>query len=134
VVADEVRKLAEKTGNATQEIAGMINEINQNTHHAVEEMGQVVTMVGNSSVLASQADVAITGISDGTARVLQGVAEISSSLNEQSQTSRGIADNVERVAQMSESTGAAVHEVSGVALKLEQLAHSLKQSIGHFKI
>lgn len=134
VVADEVRKLAEKTANATQEIANMTHEIHDSTHLAVTEMGQVVEMVQHSTTLAGQADDAIIGINGGATRVLQGMGDISDSIKQQSEAGRDIAVNVERVAQMSEATSTAVNEVSAVVLKLEQLAHSLDQSIGHFKI
>jgi methyl-accepting chemotaxis protein/aerotaxis receptor len=134
VVADEVRKLAEKTANATQEIANMTHEIHDSTHLAVTEMGQVVEMVKHSTTLAGQADDAIIGINGGATRVLQGMGDISDSIQQQSAAGREIAVNVERVAQMSEATSTAVNEVSAVVLKLEQLAHSLDQSIGHFKI
>ncbi|MBI5919599.1 MAG: methyl-accepting chemotaxis protein [Nitrosomonadales bacterium] len=134
VVADEVRNLAEKTAKATQKIAGVTREIHDSTNHAVAEMSGVVDMVKAGSRLAEQAGLSIIGIDEGATRVLKGVEDISTSIKEQSQASREIAVNVERVAQMSESTSNAVQEVGNVAQKLEQLAQSLEQSIGHFKI
>jgi len=134
VVADEVRKLAEKTGKSAHEISEMVEEIRNGTQAAVDEMHATVEAVTNGSSLAANAGVSIVEINDGATQVLHGVEDISSSISEQSQSSRNIAANVERVAQMSEANSTAVQEVTVVADKLEQLSQTLEQSVRHFKI
>ncbi|MEW6563189.1 MAG: PAS domain-containing methyl-accepting chemotaxis protein [Pseudomonadota bacterium] len=134
VVADEVRKLAEKTGKSAHEISEMVEEIRNGTFAAVNEMHATVEAVTNGSSLAANAGVSIVEINDGATQVLHGVEDISSSISEQSQSSRNIAANVERVAQMSEANSTAVQEVTVVADKLEQLSQTLEQSVRHFKI
>ena len=134
VVADEVRSLAEKTAQATQQIAGMTSEIHQSTQHAVTEMSTVVTMVQAGSQLAEQAGVAIVGINQGAAKVMRGVEDIVASINQQSQASRDISGHVEQVAQMTAATSDSVKEVEIIALKLEHLSRTLNDSIDHFKV
>jgi len=134
VVADEVRKLAENTSKSTQEISAMTETISGNTNEAVAEMEAAVEMVKSGALLAGQAGASIVEINDGASRVLSGVEDISTSIQEQSLAGREIADNVEKVAQMSEENSAAVKEVSGTVGKLERLSQFLAESMQHFKI
>ena len=134
VVADEVRKLAEKTGKSTQEIAGMVDEIRGSTSHAIAEMVATVEMVKAGSVMAEKAGSSIVEINDGVARVLNGVEDISSSIQQQSVASREIAVNVEKVAKMSDENSEAVRDVFGTVENLETLSSALEQSVRHFRI
>jgi len=134
VVADEVRKLAENTSKSTQEISAMTETISGNTNEAVAEMEAAVEMVKSGALLAGQAGASIVEINDGASRVLSGVEDISTSIQEQSLAGREIADNVEKVAQMSEENSAAVKEVSETVGKLERLSQFLAESMQHFKI
>ena len=134
VVADEVRKLAEKTGNSTLEIAGMVDEIRNSTNHAIGEMEATVEMVKAGSVMAEKAGRSIVEINDGVSRALSGVEDISSSIREQSVASREIAVNVEKVSNMTDKNSEAVKEVFGTVGNLESLASALEQSIRHFHI
>jgi PAS domain S-box-containing protein len=134
VVADEVRKLAEKTGNSTLEIAGVVKEIHDGTLNAVKEMNTAVEMVKSGTELAGRTGSAIVEITGGADRVLRGVEDILTSLQEQSKASREIAVNVERVAQMSESNRESVEGIASAADKLEHLAVTLEESVGHFKV
>ena len=59
VVADEVRKLAERTAKSTQEIARMIDAVQQGTGTAVTRMKRGVERVASGVELAQSAGVAI---------------------------------------------------------------------------
>ncbi len=134
VVADEVRKLAEKTAGSTQQIAGMIEEIRENTNHAISEMTETVEMVNASAAMAEKAGRSIVEINDGVARVLKGVEDISSSIHQQSVSTRDVGVNVEKVARMSDENSQAVRDVFGTVENLETLSSTLEQSIRHFQI
>lgn len=134
VVADEVRSLAEKTRKSTQDIATMTDEIRESARLAVTDADGTVEKVKSGSVLAEKAGETIVEINEGALKVLHGVEDISSSIREQSQASRDIAVNVEKVAQMSERTIVAVSEIADTVKKLEQLADALEEVVGHFHI
>jgi PAS domain S-box-containing protein len=133
VVADEVRKLAEKTGSATEQIAMVVNEINDDTLKAVNKMVATVDMVKDGSVLVEKTGVVIAEISEGAFKVLSGAKDILSSLREQSTASREIAVNVERVAQLSEQNNAALKGVSVAADTLREQVVELDESVAQFK-
>lgn len=134
VVADEVRKLAERTGTSTQEIATMIEKIQSGTRSAVASIESGVAQVGSGVALANQAGQSITEINAEAALVAQVVEDISDSLREQSIASNDIAKSVEKIAQMTEENSAAVQQSASAARHLEQLASSLQNTIGRFKV
>lgn len=134
VVADEVRKLAEKTANSTQQIAQMINAIRGSTGDAITEMATTVEMVNAGSALAEKAGRSIGEINTGVASVLNGVEDISTSIQAQSLATREVTDNVEKVAQMSEESTAAVAGVFSTVEDLDAFSSALEQSIKHFRI
>ncbi|WP_166642307.1 methyl-accepting chemotaxis protein [Paludibacterium purpuratum] len=134
VVADEVRKLAEKTAGATQEIGAMIGAIQQGTQNAVAGMTAGSDKVQNGVAMAERAGAAMAQIEGGVRQVLTAVAEISSALGEQRSASHDIADNVEKIARMTEENSQAVVSVSNAADNLIELASSLRAKAGHFRL
>ena len=134
VVADEVRKLAERTTSSTQEIATMINAIQQGTQSAVHGMEEGRQQVSEGVQMAAETGESMARIQTGTQRVLDAVEDISSALREQTAASTQIAKNVETIAQMTEENSAAVNAVSQSANQLEHLAEDLKRSVDLFTV
>ena len=134
VVADEVRKLAERTSQQTQEISGMIQAINTGTENAVVAMKGGVERVAEGVALSQQAGTSIAKVREGADRVVAVVGEISVALREQSIASNDIAQNVERIAQMSEANSAAVSSVAGTAQQLERMAGGLIDEVRRFRV
>ncbi|GAA5176117.1 methyl-accepting chemotaxis protein [Niveibacterium umoris] len=134
VVADEVRKLAERTGKATGEIGGMISQIQQCTERAVQEMNSSVTQAASGVDLARQAGQSITGILDGSQRVLAAVNDISHALREQAAAAREITKQVEFVARNAETGSTAATLVAESARHLEQLAAQTHALTEQFRI
>jgi len=134
VVADEVRKLAERTGNSTQQIAGMIASIQTETRSAVEAMKSGVRKVEAGVDLTSRAGEAMAQVRDGAAHVVEVIREISDALREQTTASSDIARNVETIAQMAEQNSAAVAENHATAEELEKLAGALQAEVTRFRV
>ncbi len=134
VVADEVRKLAERTSASTQEIAAMIDKIQQGTHSAVASMENGVARANEGVALATRAGESITLIKTESGRTAHVVTDISNALKEQRQATTEIAQNVERIAQMTEENSAAVQQSASAAEHLEQLAASLQSVSSRFRV
>ncbi|MDD2700920.1 MAG: methyl-accepting chemotaxis protein [Sideroxydans sp.] len=133
VVADEVRKLAERTANATGEITGMIDSIQNTANIAVDSMSGAVEQVSSGVTLAENAGDAINQIKAGSESVIRTVSDISDALVEQSSASNEVAVHVERVAQMTEENSAAAEETSRAAHQLALLAEKMRATINQFK-
>ena len=133
VVADEVRKLAERTTLSTQEIAGMIQAIQNGTSTAVSSMKEGVGRVATGVEQAQRAGDTIGQVQTQAQHVLESVSEISNALREQASASGEIARNVESIAQMAEQNNAAAQSTAQTARELRQLAAGLETEVGRFR-
>ncbi len=134
VVADEVRKLAERTGSATSEIGSMIEAIQRETSSVVETMQAGGDKVVQGVKLADEAAEALEKINAQTLEAVASVNAIASATREQQAASSDIARNVERIAQMTEESGAAAHHNSDAAQTLDRLAGGLQSRVARFKL
>jgi methyl-accepting chemotaxis protein len=134
VVADEVRKLAERTGQSTQQIAKVIEEVLRETGAAINEMEDGVAKVQEGSRLAESAGNSIRQIVSSTGHVAEMVTDISSAIREQTTAAQDIAKNVEHVAQMSDEAIAIAHANSASATALSSLSHKLNTVVEHFRL
>jgi methyl-accepting chemotaxis protein len=134
VVADEVRKLAERTGKSTQDIASVIEKVQQATGAVVTRMERAVAEVRKGATLSKQAGEAISAIRRDASRVVGAVEEIGTALREQSTASTDIAKRVEQIAQMGEENSVAVEQSAVVASSLENLASRLQTVAGRFRM
>ena len=133
VVADEVRKLAERTGNSTQEIAAMINEMQTSMRHAVSTMDDGVRRVEMGVDLAGKAGDTMEQVAGSARRASESVADISQALREQNSAGQDIARNIERVAEMAEQSHVAATESARHAGDLARLAEQLEKTVGRFR-
>ncbi|MEE4107172.1 methyl-accepting chemotaxis protein [Pseudomonas viridiflava] len=134
VVADEVRLLAQNTGKSTKEIAGMIEKIQAGVRETVESMRSGVLEVNSGVEMASNAGQAIIEIRDSSSKVLHVVDQISFALREQTVASQDVARSVERSAQMAEQNNMSVQELLKTSGGLKNLATSLQQEVGRFRL
>ena len=134
VVADEVRKLAERTAVSTQEIGGMIAQIQGGTGRAVEAMRSSITQVNEGVELANEAGEVIVRIADGAREVVSHATSISDALKEQTVASNDVAGNVERIAQMADENNGSVRETVDTVRNLEELGRSLKTAVSRFRL
>lgn len=134
VVADEVRKLAERTTQATMQIAGVTGSIQQRADQAVNAMSEAVEQVENGAALATQAGVAINDIRAGSERVVEVVRQITDSLAESSAASQNMAVQTERVAQVAEESSHAGQQSLQAVDSLGGLTREMRAAVGRFRI
>lgn len=134
VVADEVRSLAERTTNATKEIAGMISAIQGGMAEAVASMNQGKALVRQGVQTATLAGNSIHEIQNEAQRVVQSVSDISRALNEQSAAATLVAQNVEEIARMIEANSGGSRQIADAAQGMEMLARDMHGAVSHFRI
>ncbi len=133
VVADEVRKLAEKTMNATKEVAQAITSIQEGTQSNIKGMDQSAATVDAATALVRQSGqrlAEIVGMVDGAADQVRSIA---TAAEEQSASSEEINRSVEDINRISGQTSEvmdqsahAVSELARQAVELQELVNTLK--------
>ncbi|HQW19125.1 MAG TPA: methyl-accepting chemotaxis protein [Rhodocyclaceae bacterium] len=134
VVADEVRKLAERTSNSTQEIARMIDSIQQSASSAVATMQVVVDRVESGVSSAGTAITALAGIRASSEKVAFTVSGIASAIREQSSATAQISEQFQRIAQISEEARKAVADTSQSTHELELLTLRVNDAVKRYRI
>ncbi len=134
VVADEVRKLAERTAKSTQEIASTMSAMQSDANNAVKGMLNAVEEVENGVVHAQEAETAVREIESGADHTVVIVAEISEAIREQSTASSLIAQQVERIAQMSEENDAAAKNTAATSSELSGVAGSMRAEVELYRV
>ncbi len=134
VVADEVRKLAERTSKATQEIAGLIGDIQSQIGGTVVGMQRANEQTTKSLALVGATEAALRGIDHDSGEVAMNVQGIVDALREQDVAIQQVASNIERIAQMTEENSVSAASSSDTAIQLDAMANRLRDSVARFRV
>ena len=130
VVADEVRKLAERTSQATQEIDGMIGEIQNKTQQVVDSMEAGMKEVEEGTQQASRSGEALLEIGQGVEQVHGLIAQLSASTAEQASTSDDIVVSTNELNELVQKVTAAMSEQAQSVDVVSQSSQEMQQVVG----
>ncbi|HZH04123.1 MAG TPA: methyl-accepting chemotaxis protein [Myxococcaceae bacterium] len=99
VVADEIKDLAERTGASTQEIANLVQRVQEESRNAVAAMNQGVRNVEEGVQLGREAESALRKIYDSANKSTTMVKAIARATVEQSRGSKAVTGAVQRIAE-----------------------------------
>jgi methyl-accepting chemotaxis protein len=133
VVADEVRKLAEKTGQATREVAETVKAIRESTSATVTRMDNARSNVGQGVERASEAGDMLDQIVSGVTEVSEKVEQIAAAAEQQSASMNQIARNVDGMATGAQETAATIGEIARSAGELSAMGARLQEIVSRFK-
>jgi methyl-accepting chemotaxis protein len=134
VVADEVRKLAERTSKATEEIAGLIRDIQGQIGGTVTGMQQANAQAEGSLTLVGGTESALRGVDADSGEVAQNVRSIADAIREQDAAVQQVAANIEKIAQMTEENSAAAAAAAQTAQQLDGLAGRLRGAVARYRV
>lgn len=134
VVADEVRKLAERTTQATNEIALMMNDMRNAKESVLANIASAVGRVHAGVEQASKAGATYSSITEKAVEVGGVVADISGAISEQNAASQDFASHVEHLSRMAEQTMASTREISKEAEDLQTTSARLHDSMQKFHL
>jgi methyl-accepting chemotaxis protein len=134
VVADEVRKLAEHTARATQDIAGTISAIQQQTRQAAERLNHSQAGVDASVEEIAELHPAMEQLRAGAGKTRQAVEQLQSGLAEQASAAGLIGQQAERVAQTAEAFVHGVRRSTDTADSLLGVVGRLNGQLAQFRV
>ena len=133
VVADEVRGLAGRTATATVQIEEMLSTIQEETRVAVAAMDSTLPQVTRGVALADEAATSLRAIHHSAESTLERINDVALATREQSAASVEIAQQVERIAQMVDSTSSAMGSAADSAEQLQSVANDLSNLVARFR-
>jgi twitching motility protein PilJ len=134
VVAEEVQRLAERSGDATRQIAAIVRTIQTDTQDAVAAMERSTQGVVEGARLSDAAGSALADI-DRVTRELSDLIEASRPRRCGSRIGqRGGRANIQHIFAVTEQTGEGTRSTAQMVRELSRTAEELKASVARFKI
>jgi len=134
VVAEEVQRLAERSAEATKQIAAIVKTIQTDTQDAVSAMEQSTQGVVEGAKLSDAAGQALSEIGDVSRNLADLIQNISSSTQSQADSATNVARLMQDILHVTEQTTAGTQRTAQAVDELTALASELKGSVAGFKV
>jgi twitching motility protein PilJ len=134
VVAEEVQRLAERSGDATKQIAVLVRTIQTDTQEAVAAMERSTHGVVEGAKLSDAAGAALADIDRVTRQLSELIAQISEQALKEAESANVVASNIQHIFAVTEQTGEGTRSTAQMVRELSRTAEELKQSVSRFKV
>jgi methyl-accepting chemotaxis protein len=134
VVSDEVRKLAERTTQATKEIATTVESIQNETTNAVRAMNQGTKDVAAGVEKTSASGAALQEIIQMSAQVGERISAITSAANQQSDATQQVNHSMAQISSLVQESSHAADQTASACNDLSNLALDLRGLVNQFKL
>ncbi len=134
VVAEEVQRLAERSGDATRQIAALVKTIQTDTQDAVGAMERSTQGVVEGTRLTDAAGSALGDIDRVSRQLADLIAQISNQASREAESANVVAANIQHIFAVTEQTGEGTRSTAQMVRELSRTAEELKQSVARFKI
>jgi methyl-accepting chemotaxis protein len=134
VVAGEVRRLAERTRSATEEIAGTIHSIQDETRQTLDVMRQSEAAVQTGIAETTDARKNLDSIIASSSNVEQQVQLIATAATEQTSAAGEISHSAAEISQLAEESTRGAEQAVEALNNLSSLAASLDSMVRQFRI
>ena len=134
VVADEVQRLAERSGEATKQIADLVKTIQADTNEAVTAMEQTTKGVVEGTRLADAAGQALGEIESVSEQLSGLIVKIARVAHQQSENATAVSQNMGQIQEATTLTSTGTRQTAESIGKLSELARELQASVAGFKL
>jgi len=134
VVADEVQRLAERSGEATKQIADLVKTIQADTNEAVSAMEQTTRGVVEGTRLADAAGQALGEIESVSEQLSELIVSIARVAHQQSENATAVSQNMGQIQEATTLTSTGTRQTAESIGKLSELARELQASVAGFKL
>ncbi len=134
VVAEEVQRLAERSGDATRQIAALVRTIQTDTQDAVGAMERSTQGVVEGTRLSDAAGTALAEIDRVSRLLAELITHISAQASSEAQSANVVATNIQHIFAVTQQTGEGTRSTAQMVRELSRTAEELQQSVARFKI
>ena len=134
VVAEEVQRLAERSAEATKQIAAIVKTIQTDTKDAVASMENATRDVVEGAQLSDAAGQALADIGEVSTETARLIEQISSDTQHQAATATRVAEGMKEILAITEQTAHGTRQTAVSIGQLADLAVELKGSVSGFKV
>ena len=134
VVAEEVQRLAERSADATREIAALVRTIQTDTQDAVAAMERSTQGVVEGARLSDAAGSALGDIDRVSRRLAELIEQISEQALKEAESANVVVTNIQHIFAVTEQTGEGTRSTTQLVRELSRIANELQQSVSRFKI
>jgi len=134
VVAEEVQRLAERSADATKQIAAIVKTIQSDTHDTVAAMEVSTQGVVEGAKLSDAAGQTLSEISQVSKTLANLIAGISSATQDQAESTAKVAATMQDIKAISAATSEGTKMTAESIGGLKQLAKELQGSVAGFKL
>ncbi|MEP7056644.1 MAG: methyl-accepting chemotaxis protein [Caldimonas sp.] len=134
IVAEEVQRLAERSGDATRQIAVLVKTIQTDTQDAVGAMERSTQGVVEGTRLSDAAGTALGEIDRVSRQLSELIEQISNRALSEAESANVVAANIQHIFAVTEQTGEGTRTTAQMVRELSRTADELKQSVARFKI
>jgi methyl-accepting chemotaxis protein len=133
VVADEVRKLAERTSQATKDIAQRIKSIQAASKDSVNAISRASSEVESGVGLAKEASLSMDSIVEASSGAGDIVQRIAAATEQQSTATEEVTQSMENISDITKKAAGSTNDIKLSADELAKLTIGLKDMISFFK-
>ena len=134
VVAEEVQRLAERSADATRQIAAIVRTIQTDTQDAIGAMERSTQGVVEGARLSDAAGTALGDIDRVTRELADLITRISTEALKEAQSANVVAANIQHIFAVTEQTSEGTRSTAEMVRELSRMAEELKTSVARFKI
>jgi len=141
VVANEIKDLAKQTAEATNEIKGKINKIQEATQSAVADIVEITEVIGEVNGMVSVVSVKVEEQANGTQEIADnvgqaslGIQEVNENVAQASSVTGEVAADIAEVGHAAQELNKSSTQVSTNAGKLEELSKKLAATVRQFSV
>lgn len=134
VVAEEVQRLAERSAEATKQIAAIVKTIQTDTKDAVGAMESATRDVVDGAQLSDAAGQALAEIDEVSTETARLIEQISTEIQQQAATAGRVANTMKDILAITEQTTRGTEQTAVSIGELADLAVELKGSVSGFKV
>jgi len=129
VVAEEVRKLAEESKSSSNNISGIITELQNEVELATRSINELSSTNEEQNSLVAQTREILFKIKDNSSEVNDKVQVVNEKINNVSQSNKDIIRSIENLSAIAEETMANAEETSAISQEFSNLTIEAKTSI-----